>query len=105
MIKATEELDLRDRFERIERMLNELLQQRQVAKEWYTVEEIARLLEKSAYTVREEWCNRGRINARKSFNRAGRSNEWVIAHAELLRYQREGLLPPDPTRNRCGRVA
>ena len=41
----------------------------------------------------------GRIFADKMDAQAGPQYAWRIAHRELLRYQRDGLLPIDSTRN------
>jgi hypothetical protein len=62
-------------------------------KDWYTTEEFGQLVNLSAYQVRE-YCRAGRIRA--SRKRAGRGAflAWVISHEELLRFQREGPLPP-----------
>ena len=67
----------------------------------YSIKEFASLpgVNRSAFTVREKWCNDGRINAQKSMTRAGAFLTWVISHKEYLRFKREGLLPKDPTRN------
>ncbi len=72
---------------------------------FYSVEEFAMLpgVNRAAYTVREKWCNDGRINAQKSMTRAGASQTWVISHREYLRFKREGLLPKDPNRNHGNR--
>ena len=51
------------------------------------------MLGKDEYTVRE-WCRHRRVNAQKRRSGRGKFQEWVIAHAELERFQREGLLPP-----------
>jgi hypothetical protein len=59
---------------------------------------LARLLGKAEFTVRE-WCLLGRIRAEKRQSGRGAFPAWVIAHEELLRYQKEGLLPlPLPTK-------
>ncbi len=64
-------------------------------KESYTTHELAEILQRSEYTVRE-WCRLRRINARKALSGRGVDQEWRIDHAELVRYQNEGLLPvPD----------
>jgi hypothetical protein len=62
------------------------------ARAFYTVDETAKLLAKSAYTVRQ-WCNEGRLNANKRFERRGRNALWSIPIGEINRYQNEGLLP------------
>jgi hypothetical protein len=69
-----------------------LLAGKQMAKEWYGTEEVARILGKAEFTVRE-WCRLGRMRAEKRMSGRGAFPAWVISHAELLRYQREGLLP------------
>lgn len=61
-------------------------------KEYYTTQEVARLLGKRPYTVRE-WCRLGRVQGEKSHSGRGLDEEWRISHAELLRIQNEGLLP------------
>jgi hypothetical protein len=83
--------ELLARLERIEAVLGELVRQRTV-KDWYGTEEIAQLLGKAEFTVRE-WCRLGRIRADKRGSGRGKYQSWVISHAELQRYQREGLLP------------
>jgi hypothetical protein len=82
---------LREKLERIESLLA-LLVERQQTKEWYTTEELARLLGKAEFTVRE-WCRLGRIRAVKRQSGRGAYPAWAISHQEFLRYQREGLLP------------
>jgi hypothetical protein len=57
-----------NRLERIETAVAQLLQQRTV-KDWYTTSEVAQIVGKAEFTVRE-WCRLGRINARKQ--RSGR---------------------------------
>jgi hypothetical protein len=79
------------RLEKIEAMLAVLVE-RQAVKDFYEVEEFARLVGKSCFTCRE-WCRLGRIRADKKLSGRGAHARWVVAHAELLRYQKEGLLP------------
>jgi hypothetical protein len=81
---------LQERLERIESMLVVLVE-RQTTKDWYSVEEFARLAGKAEFTVRE-WCRLGRIYAEKRLSGRGAFPAWCISHQELLRYQREGLL-------------
>jgi hypothetical protein len=78
-------------LERIEAVLGELRRQRTV-KDWYSTEEVAQLVGKAEFTVRE-WCRLGRVKAEKRRSGRGAYPAWVISHAELLRIQREGLLP------------
>ena len=85
------DLNLSERLERIETLLQSLLQERAI-KEWYTTAEIAKLLGKSEYTVRE-WCRLGRIHASKRQYARGAYPEWRISHEELTRIKNEGLLP------------
>ncbi len=63
----------------------------------YTVEEVAMIVERTAYTVRE-WCRHGKVNAFKS-GRYGSAQIWRITAEEVGRYKNEGLLPMDPRRN------
>lgn len=79
-----------DRLANIENLLLVLVEREQ-RKEWYEVEEFARLTSKAAFTVRE-WCRLGRIRAEKRRSGRGAYPQWVISHAELERYRREGLL-------------
>ena len=80
-----------DRLDRIENSLQRLATERLI-KEYYSTSEIARLVKRSEFTVRE-WCRLGRIAAEKRACGRGRSKEWMIPHDELLRFQCEGLLP------------
>jgi Helix-turn-helix domain len=80
-----------ERLDRIEAALCVLMRQRQ-EKDWYTTAQVAAILDRSEYTVRE-WSRQGRIRAEKKGSGRGKYQSWVISHAELLRFQREGLLP------------
>ncbi len=84
--------DILTRLDRIESILSELARQRAV-KDWYTTEELAELLRKAEFTVRE-WCRLGRIRAVKKGSGRGKFKSWTVSHEELQRIQREGLLPP-----------
>lgn len=76
------------RLDRIERLL---VDQRTV-KEWYSTDEVAELLDRSPYSVRE-WARLGRVRASKRACGRGRAKEWAISHEELTRLRNEGLLP------------
>lgn len=92
------EFDISERLERIETLLESLLEQRTV-KDWYTTTEVARILGKAEFTVRE-WCRLGRVQAQKKKCGRGISSEWIISHEELTRVRNEGLLPdPHPYRH------
>ena len=82
---------LHERLERIEQAIV-LLVREKTAKEWYTTEEAAKIVGKAEFTVRE-WCRNARIQAEKRNSGRGAFPAWVISHQELVRYQREGLLP------------
>jgi hypothetical protein len=79
------------RLRRIELLLARLIEQR-VAKEWYSTAEVAGILSRAEFTVRE-WCRLGRVRAEKRPCGRGQAGEWMISHAELTRVQNEGLLP------------
>ena len=85
------ELELIPRLTRIEELLTVLVQ-RQTVKEFYGTDEFAQLVGKSEFTVRE-WARLGRINAEKKGSGRGSHASWAIPHSELLRYQKDGLLP------------
>src|SRR5438067_203253 len=92
----TERIDeMVQRLTKIEATLDVLVVQKTI-KEWYTTEEVAVILGKASFTVRE-WCRLGRIEAAKRECGRGLSQEWIISHAELQRVQNEGLRP-DPAR-------
>lgn len=89
--------ELERRLRRIEesladflRRLEELLMGRR-NQAFYTVEEFAERVKRTAYTVRN-WCWRGRIIAEKQETQAGPHQRWVISHGEYERYLRDGLL-------------
>lgn len=79
------------RLQRIETLLSTLVEQRAV-KEWYSTAEVAAILRRAEFTVRE-WCRLGRVKAEKKKCGRGPASEWMISHAELTRVQNEGLLP------------
>ena len=89
--------ELSQRLDRIEQLLREVVSQRTV-KEWYATSEVAKMLGKAEFTVRE-YCRLGRIRAEKKDCGRGVAGEWKIAHEELTRIRNDGLLP-DPNRYR-----
>jgi hypothetical protein len=84
-------MTVEEKLERLEQLLLILIEREQV-REWYSVEEFARIARRSEFTCRE-WCRHGRIKAEKKESGRGAHASWAISHAELLRFQREGLLP------------
>ena len=84
-------MTVEERLDKIEQMLT-LLVQRQTVKDWYSTTEIAGLLDKAEYTVRE-YCRLGRIRAKKKLCGRGKGGEWLVSHEELTRLKNEGLLP------------
>lgn len=89
-------MTLEERLTKIEAMLAVLVDRQQV-RDWYSVEEFARQVGRADFTCRE-WCRRGRIKAEKKDSGRGAYTAWAISHEELVRYQREGLLPVQTTR-------
>jgi hypothetical protein len=75
--------------------IRSLVIQQGTAHDCCTTEEAAQVLHKAKSTIRK-WCRLGRINAEKRGSERGKLQSWVISHDELLRYQREGLLPLPP---------
>jgi len=84
-------MTVEEKLEKIEALLTVLVERQQV-QGWYTTQEFAKAVGKAEFTCRE-WCRHGRIQAEKRLSGRGQYPAWVISHDELLRYQREGLLP------------
>jgi len=84
-------VDVNERLERIEALLESLVE-RQTMREFYSIEEFAQIVHKSEFTVRE-YCRLGRLQAMKKASGRGAHASWSIPHSELLRFQKEGLLP------------
>lgn len=82
---------LEERLSKIEAMLAALVNRPQ-PREWYSVEEFARLVGRSEFTCRE-WCRLGRIVAEKKNSGRGAHAAWAISHQEFERFQREGFRP------------
>lgn len=85
--------ELLTRLEAIEQKLDELRDSRPASQqEYYSTSELAKLLRKADWTVRE-WCRLGRIHADKRASGRGCAKEWMVSHQELERIRNEGLLP------------
>lgn len=80
-----------ERMAAMEAALNTLVHEKTV-KDWYSTAEIAELLGKAEFTVRE-WCRLGRIHAEKRQSGRGPHAAWVVSREELQRYYRNGLIP------------
>jgi len=78
-----------ERLSRIEAVLQTLVREKAI-KDWYSTAEVAILVGKAEYTVRE-WCRQKRLLASKKAYTRGAHPEWLIGHAELLRFRNEGL--------------
>ena len=84
-------MTVEERLEELRSMVL-LLIERQTVKDFYEIEEFAKLVGKSCFSCRE-WCRNRRIHANKKLSGRGGSTRWVVSHEEYLRYQKEGLLP------------
>ena len=91
MTPPIESTDFAQRLDRIEQILQSIIEQRTI-KDWYTTAEVARVLGKAEFTVRE-WCRLGRVRAEKKKCGRGVASEWIISHEELTRVRNEGLQP------------
>lgn len=81
-----------DRLNNIERMLADLIGAKDLMQEYYSTTDLAKILQKAEWTVRE-WCRLGRVRASKRRSGRGRAKEWMVSHEELKRIKSEGLLP------------
>jgi hypothetical protein len=91
MRELHQEMSIEDRLANIEGMLAALVERQQV-REYYSIDEFARIVGRAEFTCRE-WARHGRIQAEKRLSGRGAHPSLAISHDELLRYQREGLLP------------
>jgi transposase len=88
---STELEEVIRRLTAIEEGVRTLVEQRTV-RDYYSIAEFSKIVGRSEFTCRE-WCRLGRVKGLKKRNGRGHSFEWVVSHEELLRFQREGLLP------------
>ena len=91
MTPPIESTDFAQRLDRIEQILQSIIEQRTI-KDWYTTAEVERVLGKAEFTVRE-WCRLGRVRAEKKKCGRGVASEWIISHEELTGVRNEGLQP------------
>ncbi len=87
------EQQVTERLDRIEESLRLILRERVVQK-FYSTADVAKLVGKAEFTVRE-WCRLRRVRAEKRLCGRGHSLEWMIPHEELERFKAEGLLRPE----------
>jgi len=83
--------NIHSKLDRIELMLTNLVEAKR-EKDYYSTSEIAEILGKAEFTVRE-WARLGRIWAEKRKSGRGSAKEWMISKEELNRIRNEGLLP------------
>jgi hypothetical protein len=88
---VTRSTTLDDRLKRIESLLVALMEKERT-KEWYSVEEFSRIVGRAPFTCRA-WFRQGRVLAVKKESGRGKHAGWAVSHLELIRFQREGLLP------------
>jgi hypothetical protein len=83
-----------ERFERLEKLIDQLaaLMKGAAKQEWYSTRQFAAAVGLARFTVAEH-CRFRRLNAKKANKGTGKSKEWRLSHEEMLRYQRDGLLP------------
>ncbi|WP_171470241.1 hypothetical protein [Frigoriglobus tundricola] len=84
-------MTIEERLEKIEGLLFALVE-RESVKEYYEIEEFARMVGREPFTCRE-WARLGRVRAEKKLSGRGAHARWVVSHEELLRYRKQGLLP------------
>jgi excisionase family DNA binding protein len=77
------------RLQAIETELHHLREERTV-KEWYGTAEVATVLNRSDYTVRE-WCRKRQIPAEKTSN----GRDWIVSHETLVRLKNRELPLPE----------
>lgn len=80
--------DLKKEVQNLKQMIT--VNQVPIQKEYYSVKEVAKIINRAEFTVRE-YCNNKRIIAEKKDSGRGSSNEWKISYEELNHYQNHGL--------------
>jgi len=80
--------DLKREIQKLTQMIT--VNQVPMQKEYYSVKEVAKIIGRAEFTVRE-YCNNKRIIAEKKDSGRGSSNEWKISYEELNHYQNHGL--------------
>ncbi|MEK6238511.1 MAG: helix-turn-helix domain-containing protein, partial [Planctomycetales bacterium] len=70
--------------------IGQVVRNGRIEKEFYGTAELAELLSKSEYTVREKWCNQGRIECEKDQD----TGKWKIPGSEAQRLLNGGGLKP-----------
>ena len=68
------------------------MNQHKVVKESYTIDEVAKRLGRSEWTVRQ-WCNKGQVPDSVKVPGKGRTGEWRIPHEAVTRLESQGPLP------------
>lgn len=91
LAKSVAASEFSDRLGRIEASVDALAA-RQTIHDWYDTDQVAKILGKDPFTVRE-WCRLGRVHGEKRRSGRGKHKSWAISHDELLRIQKDGLLP------------
>jgi Helix-turn-helix domain len=81
-----------DQLDRKVGQLLDLITKQKTIKDFYTTAEVAEIVGRSEFTVRE-YCRLGRIKGQKRACGRGKHPAWIVAHAELERFRNEGLLP------------
>ena len=89
----TDVSDVVAKLERLEYLL-EALVAREAVREYYTTAQFAAAVGKAEWTIRR-YCATGRLRAIKRQSGRGASKDWALGHDELLRYQKNGLLPAE----------
>jgi|SRR5579864_5284971 len=80
-----------DRLGQIESLLANLVN-KQAIRDWYSTREFGNIVGRAEGTVRD-WCRKARLHAKKRNSGRGSHCSWAISHEELVRFERDGLLP------------